>query len=378
MRFNNILIMKYLRQYQKASRKRKHEILNVLEETTKLHRKHLIRKLQTKRPYRLRKIGGSRSKYPKETIALLELVSKCSDYICGELLHPVIEEIIDYLKEKQLLHTFDETVINLVRNIPLGTLKAKLRQVKKPPQFAHSKYLSRSRSQLKRIVINTTLNKSKSTGFIELDFVDHNGGNSSGSFCRSLCSVDIFTQFISRYAVRGKKRSMVKNAFNRVLEHFPFKLKELHTDNEPNLIVSMILQQARQNEIKISRSRSYHKEDNGHVEQKNGDKIRKLVGYKRYDTNAATQLLNLLYACDDLIQNHFITSRRLIKKLYDQDNRLIAKMYDTAKTPYNRIIESEGIDQKQRDDFIALHNRLDRLDLIDKRDTLLKHLRSVQ
>ena len=50
--------------------------------------------------------------------------------------------------------------------------------------------------------------------------------------------------------------------------------------------------------------------DNGHVEQKNGDKIRALVGYYSYTTQEQADLLNKIYQIDDLFQNHFIPSLR--------------------------------------------------------------------
>lgn len=366
--------MKYKKEYQKATRKRKQEILNILEETTRLHRKHLVRVLNNKKLPKKR--GGSKSKYTDEAIKLLTLVSKCSDYACGELLHPYIDEILNYLEDKKLLSEYKQDTIELVRNIPLGTLKKKLTLVKKPPRRILSSYHNRSRSQLKKVQVDTKFNKAKQLGYIELDFVEHNGSNSSGSFARTLCSVDVFTQYIVRQATLGKGRDSVKEVFDETLKCYPFKVLALHTDNEPNLVVSMILQHARNNSIKISRSRSYRKEDNGHVEQKNGDKVRKLVGYKRYDTKEEVVLLNLLYSVDDLIQNHFVASRRLISKIYDDNRRLRSKKYDTAKTPFERVLQSNKLSKEEKVQLSTLHKRLDRLHLIEQRDNLLQKLRS--
>ncbi len=53
----------------------------------------------------------------------------------------------------------------------------------------------------------------------------------------------------------------------------------------------------------LSRSRPYKKNDNAHVEQKNDDKVRKLVGYFRYDTQQQIDLLNQLYKKTDLLQS---------------------------------------------------------------------------
>mgnify|MGYP001627712673 CR=1 FL=1 len=42
----------------------------------------------------------------------------------------------------------------------------------------------------------------------------------------------------------------------------------------------------------MTRSRPYKKNDNAHIEQKNGTDVRGLVGYRRYDTRAQCDLLN--------------------------------------------------------------------------------------
>lgn len=373
---------KYYKEYPSASRKRKSDILNILEHNTGLHRKHLIRKLSIHSKQRKKKPrGGSKPKYPpKETKEILELVWKSTDYSCGELVHPQISETIDALLTRGYLDAFSSEIIGLVRLIPLGTLKVKLKKLTKPPSFfSDSSYQNRSRWQLKKQVpINTRMNLSRQAGCLELDFVDHNGGNSSGSFVRSLCCVDVFTQYVSRYSIRGKHKSSVICAFDNVLEHMPFRIRELHTDNEPNLLTSMVLQQASRADINISRSRSYRKEDNGHVEQKNGDKIRRLVGYKRYDTEEEVKLLNIIYSYDDIIQNHFVGSRRVVEKVYDEAGRVIKRRYDTAKTPHQRVMESCEVSKEAKEKLKNLHLSLDPLKLVERRNLFIKKLRAVR
>jgi hypothetical protein len=64
-----------------------------------------------------------------------------------------------------------------------------------------------------------------------------------------------------------------------------------------------------QREISFTRTRSYHKNDNCYVEQKNGDVVRKTVGYARYTNEGAlaavyqvlNPLLNYFYPCTKLV-----------------------------------------------------------------------------
>jgi hypothetical protein len=85
----------------------------------------------------------------------------------------------------------------------------------------------------------------------------------------------------------------------------------------------------------LSRSRPYQKNDNAHVEQKNDDKVRKLVGYYRYDTEQEIRLLNLLYERSDLLDNFFIASAKLEEKIRDNKGRVIRRVHDKPKTPYH-------------------------------------------
>ena len=48
-------------------------------------------------------------------------------------------------------------------------------------------------------------------------------------------------------------------------------------------------------DVDLTRSCAYRKNDNGFVEQKNNDVVRKHVGYARYETAEHVQLLNELY-----------------------------------------------------------------------------------
>ena len=51
-----------------------------------------------------------------------------------------------------------------------------------------------------------------------------------------------------------------------------------------------------QEKIRLSRSRPYQKNDNAWVEQKNWTHVRKVVGYRRFDTTRELRLLNEIYA----------------------------------------------------------------------------------
>ena len=94
-------------------------------------------------------------------------------------------------------------------------------------------------------------------------------------------------------------------------------------------------------EITFTRSRPYKKNDQAHVEQKNWSVVRHTVGYDRWETDQELSLLESIYADLRLYINFFQPSFKLIAK--ERIGNKTIKRYDTAKTPYQRVLERTDI-----------------------------------
>ena len=66
--------------------------------------------------------------------------------------------------------------------------------------------------------------------------------------------------------------------------------------------------------LEVTRSRAYRKNDQAHVEQKNGAIVRRLVGYGRLEGLVAAKALARLYAAARLHTNLFQPSFKLKEK----------------------------------------------------------------
>lgn len=100
--------------------------------------------------------------------------------------------------------------------------------------------------------------------------------------------------------------------------------------------------------MEFTRGRPYQKNDNAHVEQKNWTHVRKVFGYKRRETEYEFHIMNDLYE-NELRQykNFFMPNVKLIdKKRTGAHGEKIKKIYDKAKTPYQRVLECEQVDEK--------------------------------
>jgi len=93
---------------------------------------------------------------------------------------------------------------------------------------------------------------------------------------------------------------------------------------------------SRDGQIQFTRGRPYKKDDNAHIEQKNWTHVRKLVGWDRYDSEAAVGLLNDLYRHElRLMMNLFQPSVKLRRKV--RVGSRLTRVYDAPQTPLDRL-----------------------------------------
>jgi hypothetical protein len=69
--------------------------------------------------------------------------------------------------------------------------------------------------------------------------------------------------------------------------------------------------------------------------------VRRHAGYQRYDTEAELELLNELYEQLRLYVNFFIPSQKLKEKI--RRGSRVQKRHDEARTPYQRVLESQQV-----------------------------------
>jgi hypothetical protein len=94
-----------------------------------------------------------------------------------------------------------------------------------------------------------------------------------------------------------------------------------------------------------TRSRPYHKNDNGHVEQKNWTHVRQLLGYERLADPAMVKEVNTLYReLWEPLHNHFCASAKLVSK--DRHGAKVKRRHDRPMTPCDRLLS--GVFANQR------------------------------
>ena len=209
-------------------------------------------------------------------------------------------------------------------------------------------------------------------GFLEMDLVAHCGESVEGFYLNTLCAVDVASGWTECLPVWGKGQSRVRQAVHRMRQRLPFPLLGVDSDNGSEFINQCFYTYCNQEKITFTRSRAYKKNDSCHVEQKNGNVVRRLVGYDRYTSRVAFQCLERLYNSVRLYQNFFQPTMKLISKTRHGDK--VYKLYETARTPHQRLLQSNVLTKAKRAELVAIYHGLNPVMLLKQINSTLEQL----
>ncbi len=363
------------KEYQKVRKKAKNEILDRFLSITGLNRNYAARllrshgkKLRTgKKSYvkgDIAKKGnrpGRTKYYDTEVIKLLKFIWKLSGFICGKRLKPVLNEIIDNLLKNERIMALPETIDKL-RKISASSIDRLMKPERKKMDLKGRSGTKPGTLLKHQIAVRTWADWNENIpGFMEIDLVGHEGGNSQGDFAQTLDMVDISSGWTETFAVKNKAAIWVKEGIEKVKSRLPFPLLGLDSDNGGEFINDILYRFCKGNDIKFTRGRSSRSNDNCYVEQKNYSVVRKSVGYVRYDTDEEVNILNKLYQSLRLYTNHFLPVMKMTEK--ERVGSKVRKKHNDVKTPYQRVIEHPLIFAGKKVILRKVHEELDFFEL---------------
>jgi hypothetical protein len=158
-------------------------------------------------------------------------------------------------------------------------------------------------------------------GFLEADLVAHCGGNTNGAFLNTLVLVDISTGWLECMPLLRKCASDVIDGLRVADELLPFPLQGLDTDCGSEFINYDLLDYCEDRFITFTRARTHRKNDQAHVEEKNGSVVRRLVGYDRFEGREAWEALAKLYCVLRKYVNFFQPSLKLLAWMFHKPCR---------------------------------------------------------
>jgi hypothetical protein len=329
--------------YLKAKKVEKQKMLDEFTSATGYHRKHAIRVLKNRVQVQNRLKGKTKTYktvYRGEVVQALEQIWEIYGRICSKRLRPFLPEAIKVLERCQEIELSQETQ-ELLLKISSASIDRCLRPVRiKSP---HGLSTTKPGSLLKKSIAVRTFTAwdEERPGFMEIDLVAHCGNTTAGQYLNTLTCTDICTGWMALSALPQRTQQAVCDAIHRMRQRLPFPLLGIDSDNGSEFINDLLYRYCLDEQITFTRSRPYRKNDQAHVEQKNWSVVRHTVGYDRWETEPERALLESIYDDLQLYINFFQPSFKLIAK--ERVGNQTLKRYDTAKTPYQRVLERQDI-----------------------------------
>lgn len=347
--------------YLSASKGEKGQILDEFTKVTGCHRKAVIRLIRSSYT-KISKRRGCKKKYDANVREALKTVWEASDRLCSKRLKPFLPELIKVMQRKDEINISDETASQLSKMSP-STIDRQLHSYR---QLGGRKPISTTKpgSLLKKAIPIRTFSEweEDKPGFLECDLVAHCGESTDGFYLNTLSAVDVASGWVECIGVWGKGQLRVGGAIHHVRQNLPFPLLGLDSDNGGEFINQNLYEYCRREGITFTRSRSYKKNDNCYVEQKNWSVVRRLVGYDRYTSKAAFEKLNQIYYFLRLYMNFFQPVMKLVSKT--RQGAKVHKIYDIAQTPYQRLLNSGVLTEAKKQELAATYNKLGPVSLL--------------
>jgi hypothetical protein len=366
---NLMIVKKFKPDYKKATKTTKSQILNQLQELTKMDRKYLIKLMNNKRALEFIKPPGRPQIYNEEVYehirhlhSLMERISPKRMKVAIPLWLPFYENHFGNLNDeirRQLLKVSSSTIGRILKSF-------------KDQQ--RGKSTTRVNHKLKNLIPLKRLDEVVTKpGTVQADTVAHCGGSLLGDFISTLTVTDIFTGWTENRACWTKESKQIKKAIIDIEKTTPIIMKYFDTDCGSEFLNYRVMRhlEDRKAPIKLRKARPYKKNDQCYVEQKNHTHVRNLFGYDRLEHESLVYQMNQIFKKYwSPLNNYFLPSFKLEEKV--RVGSKIKKKFEEPKTPAQRLLDSKGYSGYMKNKVKAELSDLDPIKLKQELEKELK------
>jgi len=355
--------------YAGAKRAVRSQLISEVVAVTGYHRKAVIRLLRRPARPRPRRRRGRPRRYGPAVVRVLRAVWTAAGYPWAVRLQALLPLWLPHVRQRWRVSAAVERQVRQISARQIDrVLQADKRQVRRR-LYGRTKPGTLLKHQ---VPLRTDRWDVTVPGFTAADLVAHSGDRADGDFAYTVNQTDIVTTWVETQAVLGKSQVRVQQALEAMRQRLPFALLGIDTDNGSEFLNAHLVRYCRGLDVQFTRGRPYKKDDNAHIEQKNWTHVRKLVGYERYDTEAAVAALNALYRELRLLQNLFLPTVKLVRK--ERVGARVRRIYDAPQTPLDRVRACPTAEAPAVAKLVALRARLDPVALAARIDHLLERV----
>ena len=368
MAMRDELISVVRERYVQGDRSVKSRILDEFVAVSGFHRKHAMRLLRNGTAARSR-TRPERRLYHDAVREALIVVWEASDRVCGKRLKPLVPILVESMERHGHLRLAPEIRTRLLV-MSAATIDRSLREVREVAGRTNRRRTGVSSALRRSVPIRTFSDwRDPPPGFMEADLVAHSGPSTSGSFVQTLVLTDIASGWTECAPLLVREQKLLSEVVTELRRLLPFDLLGFDTDNDSVFINEAVRDYCAASNITFTRCRPYRKNDQAHVEQKNGSIVRRIVGYRRLEGVEAAATLAQLYSTVRLFVNFFQPSFKLAGK--EREGARVRKRYHRPATPCQRLLADPRTPESVRD---ALARTCAQLDPV----RLLREMRSAQ
>ena len=363
------------KEYAKASKKEKGKILDSFCELTGMCRDNArknFKKVYHNDLWKKDKIKKRPKKY-KYSYRARQILSNawllsgccCGQYFVVQIENGLLERLInngnlrDGVKNRGNLVKLTDSAIKEIKKMSSATIDRYLSNMKKHLQPLSKGTTKPAKCSLRNeIPFGKSYDEHKEPGWLSTDTVAHCGSNLRGDFLYTLNSTDVYTGWTETTTVINKASIHIREGHEEILPRFPFRILGVNYDGGSEFINETMIDYAKMQNYIMTRSRPYHSNDNAHVEQKNGDIVRKNAFRNRYEGEEALKILNELWEWVNLQKNYLIPTKKIIGHTKTKSGRTRG-VYDKPKTPAQRVLECDCVAEDIKDKIRKTLNYLD-------------------
>lgn len=357
----------YARDYARADKKTKGVMLDQLCDTTGWSRVNARRAIREAAKRKGRADQQRRKprprKYSYDSLKLLTETWTLAGEPCGKYLAPVMDDTLERLLRFHELgkvadRISDETLAE-VRAMSPATIDRYLKPVK-AARYPEAKSTTRPGTILRAsIPLRTAMDGFPAVpGYLEIDTVAHCGHRNEGDYLVTINATDPYLGWGVMRTVKNKAFIHMKAGMDWILASYPIPLLGVDFDNGSEFLNWSLIGWCDDHGIPtITRSRPYEHNDNAHVEQRNGDWVRRHAFRYRYETEHELRLLNELHSLVMKRKNYLLPCVKATGWTHTSSGRK-KRVYDAPRTPYYRLLDAGVLDERAIERLAHEHAKL--------------------